>query len=74
MRREDVLSLTRGELLATLEQYSEDFWDQRNWELSLLADKPVEAYNAGLQERKSLANATPVDELPEHEQNWLRAT
>lgn len=66
--------MTRGELLATLEEFTAQFWDDRNWELSLLADKPVESYIKYREEQKSLANADKIDELPDHEKSWLRAT
>lgn len=56
-----------------MEQYIDDFWDERNWQLALKMDNPVEAYQKSVAERRSIAQAAQVDELPPEQQSWLRA-
>jgi hypothetical protein len=56
-----------------MEQYIDDKWDQRNWELALATDKPVENYHKSVEERNQAMNAVNIDELTKEQQDWLRS-
>lgn len=47
-------------------------WDTRNWELSLKASNPVEAFKEYMAEKKTAQTSVTIDELPN--KDWLRAT
>jgi len=65
--------MTRPEMMLAMEQYIEDKWDERNWQLSLTTDKPVANYFKSVEERRSAKDQTSIDDLPKEQQDWYRA-
>lgn len=60
-------------MVYAMEQLLEEKWDQRNWELSLKADNPVETYMKSVEERRLSKDAVSIDDLSKEEQAWYRA-
>jgi len=56
-----------------MEQYIEDKWDQRHWELALITPKPVENYLKSVEDRKLAKDSVSIDDLPQDQQDWLRS-
>jgi len=59
-------------MVGILEQYVEDLWDQRYWELALTAKEPMESYKEMKDTAKSLRESPALEELPSEQQAWLR--
>jgi len=56
-----------------MEQLIDDRWDERNWQLALTTDKPVELYLKSVKERKEAKSSVNIDELSKEQQDWLRS-
>lgn len=65
--------MTRGEILAVLSEYIDELWDGRSWSFALLSEKPMEAYQKGVEQAALAEDAEQVDELEQEHQSWLRA-
>jgi len=61
-------------MIIILEQYIEDKWDERSWQLALSSEKPVEAYLKSVEERRLAKSAVSIDDMPKEQQDWLRST
>lgn len=56
-----------------MEQYIEDKWDDRHWELALTTEKPVENYLKSVEERRLAKSSVSIDDMPKEQQDWLRS-
>lgn len=59
-------------MISIIEENTRKIWDERRWMLAQKADNPVEAYNSMVEQDRILNNSTPIDELPQEQQDWLR--
>lgn len=66
--------MTRGEVLAVMKQIIKEQWDDRSWDLALKTNDPVDTYDEQVKRQQSIEDADKVEDLPQAQQDWLRAT
>jgi hypothetical protein len=57
-----------------MDEWLDQLWDTRYWEIALKSDHSIDAYR---ELKSSIVEATEsarIDELPQQEQDWMRAT
>jgi hypothetical protein len=57
-----------------MEQLIEEKWDERNWQLALQTEKPVENYLKTVEQRNMAKGGSSIDDLTKEQQDWYRST